>query len=127
MPSTCLRSSPSRARARARASIVVCPRSGGANAKPEGELIQANLADIGITANVLLVRPKDWVTNVNRAQITLVGYLGGPDPYYNLEWFASSQIKFWNWAFWANKEFDQLLAQLGLVIDPHKRTQIAIR
>ncbi len=101
--------------------------SGGANAKPEGELIQANLADIGITANVLLVRPKDWVTNVNRAQITLVGYLGGPDPYYNLEWFASSQIKFWNWAFWANKEFDQLLAQLGLVIDPHKRTQIAIR
>jgi peptide/nickel transport system substrate-binding protein len=101
--------------------------SGGAYAKPQGELIQANLADIGITANVLLVRPKDWVTNVNRAQITLVGYLGGPDPYYNLEWFSSSQIKFWNWAFWANPEYDRLLAQLGLVVDPKKRTQIAIR
>jgi peptide/nickel transport system substrate-binding protein len=99
--------------------------SGGG--KPVGELIQANLADIGITANVLLVRPKNWVTDVNVAQITYVGYLGGPDPYYNLEWFASSQIKFWNWAFWVNPEFDRLLAQLGLVIDPAKRSQIAIR
>jgi peptide/nickel transport system substrate-binding protein len=98
--------------------------SGG---KAIGELIQANLAEIGITTNILLTRPANWITDVHVAQITYVGYLGGPDPYFNLEWFTTSQIKFWNWAFWTNKEFDQLLVQLGREIDPHKRTQIAIR
>src|SRR5919197_1514959 len=95
--------------------------------KATGELIQANLAEIGITTNILLTRPADWITNVRKAQLTWTGYLGGPDPYFNLEWFNTPQIGFWNWAFWSNREFDRLLVRLGRGLNAHQRTEIAIR
>jgi peptide/nickel transport system substrate-binding protein len=95
--------------------------------KAVGELIQSNLQEIGIATNILLNPPSDYDTNVKKAQLTYVNYGGGPDPYFTIEWFTTSQIGIWNWAFWSNKEFDRLLVALAREFNPHKRAEMAIR
>lgn len=80
------------------------------------QVVQANLADIGITVNLM---PLDsgvyWTLGLESEgetwkdlQLTIIAYRTGPDAADALQWFPSNQVGVWNWERWKDAEFDQL-------------------
>jgi peptide/nickel transport system substrate-binding protein len=89
------------------------------------QVIQANLADIGLKVQIVQNPPVSPL-NDKHNDMSLNGYGGAPDPYYQFEWFTTGQIGLANPAFWSNKAFDRLEVVLGAQPDPAKRAKIAI-
>ena len=99
------------------------------------QIIQANLADVGIAATVV---PLDggpfWAMGQEskgdewkNLEIWLMRYGGGPDPFEMTQWFVSSQVGVWNWERWSDPEFDELFHKGIGETDPDKRAQIYLR
>jgi peptide/nickel transport system substrate-binding protein len=93
------------------------------------QIIQANLAEAGITAEIL---PYDsgafWNLGVEAEgdawkdlQLTLMQFSGGTDPSENLVWFTPDQIGKWNWERWNNPEYATLYDKALTELDPAKR------
>ena len=98
-------------------------------------VIQANLAEIGITVDVipmdagpfwnlgLETEGDDW----KDLQLWLMRYADSPDPSQMVQWYIEDQVGVWNWERWKDAEFDKLY-QEGLVeTDEAKRHGIYIR
>lgn len=104
-----------------------------ASGKPAAELIQANLAEVGVKAKIVLATlpesplPEGWGSDPNKSQLIHILYGGAPDPYWQFQWYTCEQVGIWNWSFLCNKEYDRLFAQLGRELDPAKRTELAIQ
>ena len=96
------------------------------------QIIQANLAEIGINVELAPYDPgiywnlglesegEDW----KNLELTLMAYGGGIDPSENLIWFTPDQVGVWNWERWNNAEFGELYAQGNVELDPDKRNAI---
>lgn len=99
------------------------------------QVVQANLADIGITVNLMPLesgvywnlgleeKGEDW----KDLQLTIIAYRTGPDPADALQWFPSNQVGVWNWERWKDAEFDQLWTDALGEKDVAKRGQMYAR
>ena len=95
----------------------------------KAEILQASLAEVGITAEILSYdegtywnlglesEGEDW----KNLQLTLMEFAGGTDPSENLVWFTPDQIGIWNWERWNSPEFGDLYKQALTELDPAKR------
>ncbi len=99
------------------------------------QIIQANLADVGITVTVL---PQDdgpfWdMGQESRGdtwkdlQIWIMRYGAGADPYEPFQWFKRDQVGIWNWERWSDDEFEDLYLKGIAETDVEKRSDIYIR
>jgi peptide/nickel transport system substrate-binding protein len=99
------------------------------------QIIQANLAAIGVTVKVL---PLDsgpfWEMGQESKgdtwkdlELWIMRYGSGPDPYEPMQWFIRDQVGVWNWERWSSDEFEDLYAKLIAETVPDERHKIAIR
>ena len=80
------------------------------------QVVQANLADIGITVNIIPTDPgpfwnlgleskgDDW----KDLQLYIHEFGDAPDPSQMTQWYVSEQVGVWNWERWKDPEFDKL-------------------
>ncbi|WP_159587779.1 ABC transporter substrate-binding protein [Chelativorans xinjiangense] len=99
------------------------------------QVIQANLADVGIKVNVI---PLETGTFWNQGreskgdewkdlQIYVTRFGTGLVAEASFEWFVKSQIGVWNWERWSDPEFDKLYESLRVETDDKKRAETAFR
>jgi peptide/nickel transport system substrate-binding protein len=96
------------------------------------QVIQATLAQVGITVNVNVHeagafwtlgdenagdRWKDIELIMNRFSMT-------PAPYYATAWFTTEQVGVWNWERFSNAEFDKLHEAAKGEVDTAKRAEM---
>lgn len=101
----------------------------GAIEQTVAQIMQANLAEVGIDAEILSYdegtywnlglesEGDDW----KNLQLTLMEFTGGTDPSENLVWFTPDQVGIWNWERWNSPEFGTLYKQALTELDPVKR------
>jgi peptide/nickel transport system substrate-binding protein len=80
------------------------------------QIIEANLADIGLTAKITLVPTlAPAKSNKTDPQIFYEYFQGiAPDPVSATEWFRCNQLGQWNFMYWCNPTFSRLdVAALG--------------
>jgi peptide/nickel transport system substrate-binding protein len=99
------------------------------------QIIQANLADVGIDVKVLPLdsgpfwdmgqesKGEDW----KDLQIWLMRFGGSPDPHDMAQWFVRDQVGIWNWERWSDDEFEDLYVKGQLETDTQKRHDIYLR
>jgi peptide/nickel transport system substrate-binding protein len=98
------------------------------------QVIQANLADVGIT---LEIKQNDsgtfWTLGAkegdywNKLQMIISRFSMQPDPSWATAWFVTEQIGVWNWERFSDAEFDKLNAEGVVELDPAKRDEIYTR
>lgn len=99
------------------------------------QIIQANLAAIGVKLNVI---PLDggpfWEMGKEAAgdtwkdlQLWTIRFAGVPDPYEQTQWFTASQVGIWNWERWTDPEYDRLYAEGIAESDPDKRNAMYLQ
>ncbi len=95
------------------------------------QVIQSNLADVGITCEI---KQNDsgtfWTLGAkegnywNKLQLILGRFSMQPDPSWATVWFMPEQIGVWNWERFNNQEYADLHVQGLVEIDPVKRDEI---
>jgi len=104
-----------------------------AEAQTTAEIVQANLAEVGITVELV---PQDggvfWEEGYGEngakvRQLTLMSYSTYPDPSFDTQWFTCVQVVEWNWMYWCNAEYDKLNDEGMKVMDPQKRQEIYLQ
>ncbi len=105
----------------------------GAEAQTTAEIVQANLAEIGITVELV---PQDggvfWEEGYGEngakvRQLTIMAYSTYPDPSFDTQWFTCVQVVEWNWMYWCNEAYDKLNDDGMKELDPEKRKEIYIQ
>src|SRR5262249_55399352 len=96
------------------------------------EVIQANLADVGITLEINALDPGAyWALGEKDGSkvldLSLIEYNGKFDPSLDTQWFTSAQLGLWNWQRWISKEFDELDALGDKTTDSKARNEIYIK
>ena len=99
------------------------------------QVIQANLAEIGIEVEILTYDPGTyWTLGLEEEgeawrdlQLMLLRFTSTPDPSYGLQWFTPSQVGIWNWERWNSPEFGELYKQSVIELDAAKRNAILTR
>jgi len=99
------------------------------------QIIQAQLADVGIEVEIVPLDPgpfwnlglesegEDW----KDLELWIMQYGDSPDPSQMLQWYVSGQKGIWNWERWTNPEFDELFTAGLAETDEAKRHEIYIR
>ncbi|MFI0843940.1 ABC transporter substrate-binding protein [Mesorhizobium sp. IMUNJ 23232] len=92
------------------------------------QVIQANLADVGVTVEI---KQNDsgtfWTLGSKeneyskKLQMVVQRFSMQPDPSWATEWFTRSQIGVWNWESFDSEEFDKLVNEGKVELDPAKR------
>ncbi|MEP7457342.1 ABC transporter substrate-binding protein [Phyllobacterium sp. SB3] len=99
-----------------------------AGASAVAEIVQANLADIGITVDVVpqenAVAMQTGKDAQKGRQIFYVGYGSQGDPAQSMSWFTCEQIDKWNFIDWCDPKFTDLAAQGILEQDSKRRLAI---
>ncbi|MGE3877344.1 MAG: ABC transporter substrate-binding protein [Parvibaculaceae bacterium] len=103
-----------------------------ATAQATAQIIQANLAEIGITVTInALDSGAYWALGEGDKSkdldLTIIPYSSKFDPGFQTQWFVSAQVGVWNWQRWKNEEFDKLHAEANATTDPDKREKMYIR
>lgn len=93
------------------------------------QIVQANLAEIGITVAInALDSGAYWAMGADDKskdlELTYIPYSSKFDPSFQTQWFLSSQVGLWNWQRWKNADFDKLHGEGLATTDTAKRTQI---
>jgi len=96
------------------------------------QIVQANLAEVGITLNINAMDTSAFWSYVigdtaKQLELTWMAYTSKSDPSFQTQWFISSQIDQWNWVRMKNPEFDKLHQQGLETLDPEKRQEIYVR
>ncbi|CAN5603505.1 ABC transporter substrate-binding protein [soil metagenome] len=81
-----------------------------------GQIIQANLQDVGITCHIdLLDSGVFWTIGMESegeqwrdVELILNRFSSSADPYYATQWFITDQIGEWNWERFSDARFDEL-------------------
>ena len=96
------------------------------------EVAQANLAEVGITINIVpLDSSAFWDLGAGdkgkEVELFAIGYSSvGPEPAWSSMWFTCDQVGVWNWMRWCSPEFDELHQSGIKSIDAAEREQIYI-
>ena len=93
------------------------------------QIIQANLAQVGITLQINQYDEGTFWTLGEEAsgdtwkdlQLVLQRWSSDPDPNYMLQYFNTKGVGFWNWERFSNPEYDKLLIEGYKELDPAKR------
>jgi len=93
------------------------------------QIIQANLAEAGITINIQPVEDAAyWALGDMTAgegyksiELVLMNFAGGIDPTENLVWFRPDQIGVYNWSFFDSAEYESLYQSSMTEQNPEKR------
>ncbi len=93
------------------------------------QIIQANLAEAGITINIQPVEEAAyWALGDMTAgegyksiELVLMNFAGGIDPTENLVWFRPDQIGVYNWSFFDSAEYESLFQASTTEQDPDIR------
>jgi len=96
------------------------------------EIVQANLAEIGITVTI---NPDEAAFGdytgrnpiLRELELFITVYYGAPDPVWTTQWFRCSQFDKWNWMYYCNEEYDQLDRAATEELDTDKRNEMYIR
>jgi peptide/nickel transport system substrate-binding protein len=103
--------------------------------RSSAEIIQANLADVGIEAEILSYdggtywnlgleeMGEDW----KDLQLILQQWTSSNDPNTTVTWFTPEQIGYWNWQRWNSPEFGDLAKQGIAETDSAERDRIYAR
>jgi peptide/nickel transport system substrate-binding protein len=96
------------------------------------EVIQANLADVGIAVEINAMDPGAyWALGEKDGSkvldLSLIEYNGKFDPSFDTQWFTSAQVGQWNWQRWKSKEFDDLDALAAKTTDVKQRTDLYVK
>jgi peptide/nickel transport system substrate-binding protein len=100
--------------------------------KTIAELVQANLADIGIKVSIDLQDPATFyapsAAALKKMQLFGLDFASFPDPFWSMQWFTTAQIGAggYNWMSWSSPEFDHLNDEAARELDDAKRGQIYI-
>ncbi|ESW94776.1 hypothetical protein X769_31770 [Mesorhizobium sp. LSJC268A00] len=99
------------------------------------QIIQANLADVGIEANIIPTdagvfwnlgqesKGDDW----KKLEIWIMNFSGEPEPSGILQWFIKDQIGKWNWERWSDPKFEDLWSKGLIEQDADKRAAIYVQ
>lgn len=99
------------------------------------QIVQANLADVGITLNIVPVDPgpfwnlgleskgEDWKT----LEMWWMRFRTSPDPSDAMQWFVKSQVGVWNWERWSDPEFEEIWTKGLAETDTAKRHALYVR
>lgn len=85
------------------------------------EIVQQNLADIGITVNINLRERAEMRENLENLQLFYFSFSNSADPSWATVWFTSEQIGEWNYMSWSNEEFDRLHEEALVELDEDRR------
>lgn len=95
-------------------------------------VIQANLAEVGIDAQIDRLDPGAYwglgeADKSKDLDLVIVDYSGKFDPNFQSQWFTSDQVGLWNWQRFRNAEFDKLHAESNATTDQAKREAMHIQ
>ncbi|MFW5942361.1 MAG: ABC transporter substrate-binding protein [Chloroflexota bacterium] len=97
-----------------------------------GEIVQANLAEVGINVEL---NPMDsstyWTSSfgeqaVENNELMVSSYSMQPDPAWATMWFTCDQIGVWNAQAWCNEEYDALHEEAMTTLDSEERAELYI-
>jgi peptide/nickel transport system substrate-binding protein len=95
------------------------------------EVIQANLADIGIKVEIeSLDTAAFWEggfgdAGIQNRQLTWILFdTVSPDPYWAIQWWVCDQVGQWNFSYWCDKKFDDLYYAALQERDSKKRLEM---
>jgi peptide/nickel transport system substrate-binding protein len=98
--------------------------------KPLAEVVQSNLADIGLKVNIEAVDTATFYTTSPEAsnRQLFYGVYGGllPDPSWATVWEVCDQVGQWNWMNWCNETYSSLHDEAIRETDSEKRAPIYI-
>jgi peptide/nickel transport system substrate-binding protein len=100
--------------------------------KTVGEIIQANLADIGINLTLDIQDDAAFIENgfgpdaIKNRQLVYLNWINFPDPSLYTYFFTCEQVEQWNWSYWCNEDFDRLHQEALREMDPAKRAALYI-
>ncbi|MCL9775890.1 ABC transporter substrate-binding protein [Vibrio methylphosphonaticus] len=105
------------------------PRVYNPSPRKTAELIQANLADVGVTLNLLTDERVDRIelANIQEVDLLLTGWVGNtgdPDNYLRPLLSCSSKREGLNLSMWCNDDFDFLLDLALEVSEPRYRVNL---
>jgi peptide/nickel transport system substrate-binding protein len=99
-----------------------------------GELIQANLAEVGIQAEVVAQDDAAYwdggfgEPGLKDRQLTYIRWSStGTDPSYNTSWFTCEQVLQWNWMYWCSEKYDQYHFGALEEMDQAKRAEMYVQ
>lgn len=103
-----------------------------ATSQATAAIVQANLAEIGITVTINAMDPGAyWAMGSDDAsrdlEMTLITYSSKFDPSFQTQWFLGSQVGVWNWQRWVNDEFDTLHREAASTLDSADRQAKYVR
>lgn len=99
------------------------------------QIVQALLADIGVTVRIDQYESGSfWSLGIEAdgdqwkdLQLFLFSFTMQPDPSWATIWFTTKQVGVWNWQRFSNAEFDLLNEAAASELDPAKRAEMYIR
>jgi peptide/nickel transport system substrate-binding protein len=96
------------------------------------QIVQANLADIGIKVQVLLqdrsvFNQLGGDAQKNRQLFYELFTTPTPEPSFATEWFTCGQVNVWNWQSWCNRQFSDWDAQAVKTLDPEIRSDLYVK
>jgi peptide/nickel transport system substrate-binding protein len=95
------------------------------------EIVQANLAEIGITVTPNKLDSSAYyaldVEELQSRELFYVGFITQPDPSWSTVWFVCDQIDVWNWMYWCDEEYDRLHYAALKESDPAVRNDMYIQ
>lgn len=100
--------------------------------KAVGEIIQANLADIGIKVTLDIEDDSTFTEEgfgpeaVKKRQMVYLNWINYPDPSLTTPFFKCDQVTQWNWMYYCNPEFDKLNDDALKEMDSQKRADMYI-
>ncbi len=115
----------------AEGSVVRLDYVNTANRSTIAQIIQANLAEIGLTVEL---NGQDegtfWSVDAARAadlQLHLKSWTGNPEGIYTLQYFTSDQVGVWNWEGLRNPEYDALVDMARRSVDDAERGALYVK
>jgi peptide/nickel transport system substrate-binding protein len=91
------------------------------------EVVQANLADIGIDVSIRVRAEGELKEQVKSLEMFYTSFSNQADPSWATVWFTGDQVGTWNFMSWANAEFDSLHDAALAEVDPDKRSDMYVR
>ena len=96
------------------------------------QIIQANLADVGVSAKVIPLEGGPWWDLGQESkgdmwkdsQLWLMRYGSGGDGYEPFQWFVKDMKGIWNWERWTDDEFDRIWNESLELTDNAEREKI---
>jgi peptide/nickel transport system substrate-binding protein len=93
------------------------------------EIVQANLAEVGITVNINLLESATYREEATAGdnQLFYQSFSNSADPSWATVWFTCDQVGDWNYMSWCNEDFDALHEAALVEQDPDARSAMYIQ